>query len=204
MKKLFSNVNAWGIKSTNSKWGPWILCLLGVADASFFPLPVTTLFVAIILINSQKTFAYIVSLTAGIVLGAALGYLTGRYAWIDQKSHFTGIAQFFINNLPGFSAEAYLKAHLLFTKWSSLILLIATVTPLPYGLFSVSSGVFDINILIFLLMTLAGHGIKYLLLALLTRKMGPSITRLIKFTWRPVTVIPAACIVIAVIILKVV
>jgi membrane protein YqaA with SNARE-associated domain len=202
MNKWFSKMHAWSIQCTNAKWGPWILLLFGIADASFLPLPVTTLFIALSLLNSRKTMTYLVFLTFGIVAGASIGYLAGRYAWIDQKSQFTGFAQFFINNLPGFSVEAYQKIHLLFAKWGSWILLISTATPLPYGLLSVSSGVFNLNILIFLLVTLAGHGIKYMLLAVLTRKMGPSVNRLIEFTWRPVTVIPVACIVITLMVLK--
>jgi membrane protein YqaA with SNARE-associated domain len=204
MNKWFSKMHAWSIQCTNAKWGPWILLLFGIADASFLPLPVTTLFIALSLLNSRKTMTYLVFLTLGIVAGATFGYLTGRYAWIDQKSQFTGFAKFFINNFPGFSVEAYQRIHLLFAKWGSWILLIATTTPLPYGLFSVSSGVFNLNIFIFLLVTMAGHGIKYMLLALLTKKMGSSVNRLIEFTWRPVTVIPIACIVVTLVVLKVV
>jgi membrane protein YqaA with SNARE-associated domain len=204
MNKWFNKIHTWSIQCTNTKWGQWILLLFGIADASFLPLPVTTLFVALSLINSRKTLTYLVFLTLGIMTGATIGYLTGRYVWIDQKAQFTGFAQFFINYFPGFSVEAYQKIHILFATRGSWILLLATTTPLPYGLFSVSSGVFNINIFIFILVTMAGHVIKYLILALMAKKMGPSVNRFIEFSWRPVTVIPVACIVIAMVVLKVV
>jgi membrane protein YqaA with SNARE-associated domain len=204
MNNWLKRIQTWSLECTNAKWGPWILLLLGIADASFLPIPVTTLFVALSLLNSRKTLTYSIFLTLGIVAGATLGYMTGRFAWLDQHAGFTGLAQFFNNNLPGFSIESYQKIHILFTKWGTWILLLATGTPLPYGLFSISSGIFNINIFVFIFVTMAGHGIKYLFLAFLTKKMGASINRLIVFTWRPVTVIPVACLVIAIVVLKVV
>jgi membrane protein YqaA with SNARE-associated domain len=204
MNNWFKKIHDWSIQCTNAKWGPWILLFFGIADASFLPLPVTTLFVALSLINTRRTLTYLIFLTFGITAGATLGYLTGRYAWIDQKSELTSFAQFFVNNLPGFSVEAYEKIHLLYAKWGSWILLVGTTTPLPYGLFSVSSGVFNINIILFVLVTMAGHSVKYLLMALMAKKMGPSVNRMIEFTWRPVTVIPVAIIVIGLVVLKIV
>jgi membrane protein YqaA with SNARE-associated domain len=204
MNKWFKKAHSWSLQYADAKWGPWILFFGGVADASFFPLPVTTLFLALILLNTRNTLKFALFLTAGIVVGATAGYLAGRFAWLDPKMEFTGFAQFFINKIPGFSVDGYGRIHHLFSKWGSGILLLATTTPLPYGLFSVSSGVFNINIFVFVLATLMGHGIKYLALAYLTKRMGPAVNRIVAFTWRPVTVIPVACIVAAVVVLKVV
>lgn len=204
MNKKFKQLSEWSMECANAKWGPWILLLFGVADASFLPLPVTTLFLALSLINGRNTFKYALFLVAGIVAGATAGYLAGHYAWLDQKMEFTGFARFFINTIPGFSSAGYEKIHLLFSKWGSWILLLSASTPIPYGLFSVSSGVFNVNIFIFILATLTGHGIKYLLLAWMTKKMGPAVNKLIEFTWRPVTVIPVAFAVITIVVLKVV
>lgn len=176
----------------------------GVADASFLPLPVTTLFLALSLLNTRSILKFALFLTSGIVVGATAGYLAGRFAWLDPRMEFTGFAQFFIDKIPGFSVAGYDKIHHLFSRWGSGILLLATTTPLPYGLFSVSSGVFNINIFIFVLATLIGHGIKYLALAYLTNRIGPAVNRIISFTTRPVTVIPMICVVITLAVLKII
>jgi membrane protein YqaA with SNARE-associated domain len=204
MNKWFKNIHSWSLQYADAKWGPWILFLGGVADASFLPLPVTTLFLTLSMLNTRSTLKFVLFLTSGIVAGATAGYLAGRFAWLDPKMEFTGFAQLFIDKFPGFSVAGYSKIHMLFARWGSGILLLATTTPLPYGLFAVSSGVFNINIFIFVLATLIGHGTKYLLLAYLTKRMGPAVNRIIAFTWRPVTVIPVACFVIVMIVLKVV
>jgi len=204
MNKSFKKIHEWSLQYANAKWGPWILLVGGIIDASFLPLPVTTLFLALSLLNIKSTVKYALFLTAGIVGGATIGYLAGRFAWLDPRMEFTGFARFMIDRIPGFSVEGYGKIQSLFSHWGSWILLMATATPLPYGLFSVSSGVFNINIVIFIIATLAGHGIKYLVLAYFTRRMGPAVNRLIEFTWRPVTLIPAACVVITLVVLKVI
>jgi membrane protein YqaA with SNARE-associated domain len=204
MNKWFKKIFDWSLECANAKWGPWILLMCGVADASLLPLPVTTLFLALCLFNTRNTLKYALFLTAGIVAGATAGYLAGHYAWLDHNMEFTAFARFFTNKIPGFSVAGYDKTHILFSRWGSWILLLATSTPLPYGLFSVSSGVFNINIFIFVFATLIGHLIKYLLLAWLTKKMGPAVNTMIKFTWRPVTVIPLAFVVITIVVLKVV
>jgi len=204
MNKWFKKIHEWSLQYANAKWGPWILLLGGIADGSFLPLPVTTLFLGLTLLNSKHTLKYVLFLTLGISAGATAGYLTGRYAWLDPGMQFTGFAQFLINHFPGFSLAGYEKTHLLFSRWGSWILLLAASTPLPYGLFSISSGVFNINIIIFILATLTGHGIKYIVLSILARRMGPAVNRIIEFTWKPVALIPAACVVITVVVLKII
>jgi membrane protein YqaA with SNARE-associated domain len=204
MNKLFKKIHEWSLQYANAKWGPWILLVGGLVDASFLPLPVTTLFLALSLLNIKSILKNAMFLTAGIVAGATIGYLAGRFAWLDPGMEFTGFAHLMINHFPGFSIEGYDKIHMLYSKWGSWILLLASSTPLPYGLFSVSSGVFNINIIIFILATLIGHGFKYLLLAYLTKRMGPAVNRIIEFTWKPVALIPAACVVITLVVLKVI
>ena len=151
MNRWFKQIYDRSMECANAKWGPWILLLCGVADASFLPLPVTTMFLALSLFNTRSTFKYVLFLTTGIVVGATAGYLAGHYAWLDKKMEFTGFARFFINTIPGFSIAGYEKIHILFSRWGSWILLLSASTPIPYGLFSVSSGVFNINIFVFLL-----------------------------------------------------
>jgi membrane protein YqaA with SNARE-associated domain len=198
MNKLVNKLHLWSLQSSNSKWGPWILLICGIADASFLPLPVTTLFLALCLLNVRNILKYAIFLTSGIVTGAIIGYMIGRFAWMDPNSELTKFADFIINNFPGFSIDGYQKIHLLFTNWGSWILLAATATPIPYGLFSVSSGAFNVNIIIFIAATIAGHGAKYILLGYLTSKMGVSMNKIIEYSLKPVALFSKAFIFISV------
>jgi membrane protein YqaA with SNARE-associated domain len=204
MKKWIRDAYTRGMEFADSKWGPWILLIGGIADGSFMPLPVTTIFLTLCLLNPRNVYKYAVFLISGILAGSAAAYLTGHFAWLDSNAQFTGLANFFINNFPGFSAESYQKIHSLFSGWGSWILFMATATPIPYGLFSVSAGVFNINLALFLIVTLAGHSVKYVLLGYLSRRMGSSVSRIVEFSFKPVAIIPAVLIVIVLLVLRVV
>ncbi|MGC1391676.1 MAG: hypothetical protein WA816_11615, partial [Bacteroidales bacterium] len=176
-------------ETANTRFGLFILFICAVADASILPLPVTTLFLFLILLNSKMIPKYVLFVVLGTLSGALAGYLIGHFAWKKPDGEFTGAVQFLFNNLPGFSPVVYQKVHDMFTKWDLWIICAATVTPLPYGMFSISSGGFDVGILIFLLTTLVCQTLKYSFLALLTIKLGPEIKKITKFNWKPIAIL---------------
>jgi membrane protein YqaA with SNARE-associated domain len=130
------------------------------------------------------------------MVGAFAGYSIGRFLWIKQSGEFTAIAHFLFNNIPGFTVEIYEKVHTLFVKWDFWILGAATATPLPYGMLSVASGVFQINIFTFFITTLLSQCIKFVFLGFLTSRMGPWISKILEFNLKPVAIISTICILI--------
>lgn len=186
-----------------TKWGTWSLFICAFADASFLPLPTPMFFLALALLNITKTYTYALFATLGTLSGAIAGYSIGHFAWINMQGEFTGLAQFLFNNIPGFSEEIYDKIHILYSKWDFWILFIASSLPLPYKIFSISSGVFDINIFIFCIATLISQGIKFFLLALLIIKLGPEVKKLLEFNLKPIAIIATACIAIVIVAVKV-
>lgn len=202
MTELFKRLNVWILNWANTKWGQWVLFLCAFSDASIFGLPTPPLFLALALLNIKKVYKYALFGILGTLSGSVAGYLIGHFAWLDMNGEFTGLAQFLLNNIPGFSEAGYNKVHILYAKWDLWILFVAAALPLPYKIFSISSGVFDINLLIFCFATLASQGIKFLLLALLTIKLGPEVKKLLKLNWKPIAIIATACITIAVVVIK--
>ncbi len=196
MKDWFSRLHLRISETANTELGILILFICAVADASFLPLPVTTLFLFLVLLNPKMIRKYVIFVILGTLSGALAGYLIGHYAWQKPDGEFTGAVQFLFNNIPGFSPGVYIKVHDLFTKWDTWILCAATVTPLPYGMFSISSGVFDVGILIFLITTFICQTIKYSFLALLTIKLGPEIKKMAKFNWKPIAILAAVVLIV--------
>jgi membrane protein YqaA with SNARE-associated domain len=196
MKSWLKRLHIWITKLANTKWGTFALLICAFADSSFLPLPVTTFFLILIMLNPGMVFKYVLFVVLGTLAGSIAGYSIGHFAWFKPNGEFTVVVQFLFNNIPGFSAVVYEKVHILYTKWDFWILCGATVTPLPYGIFSVTAGVFSIHIIVFLLATLICQGIKYLFLAFFTVKIGPKFRRLIELNWRPVAIIIPVCIII--------
>jgi len=203
MKEWFKRLHFWSLQQADTKWGAWALFLCAFADASVLGLPTPMLFLGLTLLNIKKAYKYALFGILGTLAGSIAGYSIGHFAWINPEGEFTGLAQFLFNNIPGFSEAGYNKIHLLYAKWDFWILFIAAALPLPYKIFSISSGVFDINIFIFCLATLISQGIKFLLLAILTIKLGREVKKLLEFNWKPIAIAATACIAIVIVIIKI-
>jgi membrane protein YqaA with SNARE-associated domain len=202
MKKWYARFKLWSLDRANTKWGGWALFICAFFDASVFGLPTPMFFFALAMMNIRKIYVYALFGTIGTLTGALAGYSIGHFAWINTHGEFTGVAQFMFNNIPGFSETVYDKIHLLYTKWDFWILFVAAALPLPFKIFSISSGVFDINLLIFCFATLISQGAKFLVLALLTLKLGPEVKRLFEFNWKPIVIIATAFVAVTIILLK--
>jgi membrane protein YqaA with SNARE-associated domain len=203
MKTWFKKIRIWSLQWAGTKWGPWALFLCAFSDASILGLPTPMLFLALALLDITKAYRYALVGILGTLLGAMTGYLIGHFAWLNADGGFTGVAQFIFNNIPGFSEAGYDKIHLLYAKWDFWILFVAAALPLPYKIFSITSGVFDINLLIFCIATLVSQGLKFYLLALLTIKLGPEVKKLFRYNWKPIAIIATAGIAIAIILIKI-
>jgi membrane protein YqaA with SNARE-associated domain len=199
MKNWIKALHDWCLHWAKTRWGAWALFLCAFADASFLPLPTPMFFLTLTLLNITNTYKYALFGTSGILLGALAGYFAGHFTWLDAEGNFSGFAQFMINNIPGFTATAYNDIHLLFEKWDIWILLFASFMPLPYNIFSISSGVFDVNIFLFSIATFVGQGIRFYLMAFLIIKLGPEVKKLLEFKLKSMAIMVIACIAIVIV-----
>jgi membrane protein YqaA with SNARE-associated domain len=189
MKNWVSNLNIRISKIAETKWGIGALFLCAFVDAFFLPLPVTTIFLILILVNTERVWKYVVSVSLGTLAGALAGFLLGHYAWLKPDGEFTGVAQFLYNNIPGFSEEIYERVHVLYSRWDFWIVCGAAATPLPFSMFSIASGVFDVNLPAFLIATLISQSLKFTLIGIFGIKFSPRLRRLLEQNWKPVAII---------------
>jgi membrane protein YqaA with SNARE-associated domain len=170
------------LNKQSQKWGLWILFICSFADASFFPAPVLTLFILLVIVNYQKADNYVILATLGTLSGAIAGYFLGYIASVNLNIGSVGFLQYLNNHVPGFSQKGFHNIQLLYSKWNLWILFMASFSPIPYGLFSVSSGIFKINLTVFCFATLICQASKFWLLAFVTKRMGPRVKEL--FGWK--------------------
>ncbi len=188
MNKWLKSLHNWGMEWANTKWGSWALFVCAFADASFLPLPTPMFFIALTLLNITKAYKYALFGTMGTLTGALAGYSIGHFAWLDAHGEFTGIARFVYENIPGFTEAIYQSIHIQFSKWGLGILFVAPFIPVPYKLFSISSGAFDMNIFLFAIGTLIGQGFRFYLLSFLIIKIGPGVKKLFEFNKKYVAI----------------
>ncbi|MBE0675854.1 MAG: hypothetical protein IH591_14435 [Bacteroidales bacterium] len=144
------------------------LFIAAALDASFLPFPVTTMFVVFSLTRPNLSAQYAVTAVAGTMTGAAAGYLSGRYMWITPTGSFTTLASLFFEKVPGFSVEGYERVTLLYEQWDVGVIIGASATAIPFGLISISAGIFSLPPLAFFLSALIGQAAKYMVVAYLS------------------------------------
>jgi membrane protein YqaA with SNARE-associated domain len=203
MKNWFKAIHVWSMNWAATKWGARALFICAFFDASCLPLPTPMFFLTLTLLNTSKAYKYALFGTLGTLSGALAGYAIGYFAWLTPNGDYTSIARFMFNNIPGFSEELYIKIQLLYSKWDFWILFVAALIPVPYKIFSITSGVFDINLLVFSIATLVSQGIKFYLLALLIIKTGTAVKKVLEYNFKPIAIITSICIALVIVLISI-
>ncbi|AFN73420.1 Putative membrane protein [Melioribacter roseus P3M-2] len=171
LRKLYDWVLHW----SETPYGAAALFVLAFAEASFFPIPPDALLIALVLGSREKAFKFALICTAASVAGAAAGFGIGHYLWWDSPENFSALANFFFANVPGFTKELFFNVRNLYNEWNFWIIFTAGFTPIPYKVFTISGGAFDINFLLFITASVVGRGLRFFLVAGLIWKFGEQI-----------------------------
>lgn len=166
------------------KCGPVILFLCALVDASFFATPVTTLFTLTILIKGTNRTESLITVITGTLAGAVAGYALGHFVLIKGEDWLIQLSQSVIENNAGFSVDLYYKIRSYFQSYGLLVLFAGSFTPVPYGMFSITSGMFNFNLLSFIFVTLISQVIKYTLITFLVSKGSDRIRSIIELRKR--------------------
>jgi len=171
LRKLYDWVLYWA----ETPYGAAALFILAFAESSFFPIPPDALLIALVLGSQKKAFKFALICTVGSISGAVLGYLIGHYLWWTPNNEFSSLATFFFSNFPGFTQEIFFRVQELYNQYNFWIVFTAGFTPLPYKVFTVSAGAFNVNFPLFMIASIIGRGARFFLVSALIWKFGPPI-----------------------------
>ena len=148
------------------------LFLISAAESSFFPVPPDPLLLALCLGASRKSLRFAGICTLASVLGGMVGYAIGAGAWnVTQDWFFTYV--------PGVTPEAFQEVRRFYDTNGFAAIFLAGLTPIPYKVFTLASGVFSINFSVFVLASVLSRGLRFFLVAALVYHFGPAIERFI-------------------------
>ena len=179
VKRLYDWVLSW----SESKWGALALFVLAFAESSFFPIPPDVLLIALCIGAVAKSFRFAAICLVGSVLGALAGYAIGHYAWTTADGSYTALASWCFEHI--FTVEKFNDVKALYDKWDFWIVFTAGFTPIPYKLFTITGGLFGINLPMFVIASVVSRGLRFFLIAGLIWKFGPTIKTFIDkyFNW---------------------
>lgn len=149
---------------------PYVLLILGVmsfSESAFFIIPPEVLLIPLALANPNMALWYALITTITSVLGAMFGYLIGK------KGGKPILYKLF--------AKHHIEAvKTMFHKYDSKAIFISAFTPIPFKVFTIAGGVFNINFKRFLIASILGRGSRYFLLAGLIYIFGETIRNFIE------------------------
>ena len=171
---MFDNLLNKTLKLASHKSAKKILALISFAESSFFPIPPDIMIIPMVI--AKKTEYLIIFLIATIfsALGGLLGYFIGSM-FIDIAMHvveFYGYEDKVIdlkNNLTN-NTNYYVFLGALF---------LAGFTPLPFKVFTITSGIIGFNIFLFFFICLISRGLRFFVVSYLAYKFGNVFTNFI-------------------------
>lgn len=169
IKRLYDWVLSW----SSSRWGWLALFVIALCESSWFPIPPDILLIALCLGATKKSFRFAGITLLGSIIGAMLGYAIGHFLWTTPAGEATAIANFFYDNV--FSVESFENVGAMYDKYNFWIVFTAGFTPLPYKLFTIAGGMFDINFVMFLIASTISRGMRFFVIAWLIWRFGQPI-----------------------------
>tara|TARA_B100000900_G_C20341181_1_gene618278 strand:- start:170 stop:739 length:570 start_codon:yes stop_codon:yes gene_type:complete len=132
---------------------------LTILESIVFPIPVDPLLAACVYARSND-WLKIGILTA---LWSVVGGVVGWYMGFAVQGFVSDALQLLPHQIAG--PEKFSAVSVAFEKFGIILVLIGAFTPLPYKVIAISAGLFGYALLPFIVFSLIGRGVRFLLIA---------------------------------------
>ena len=141
-----------------------ILGFVSLIESIIFPIPVDPFLAGLTLAVPKKALKFALLCTIGSVIGGVIGWMLGYFIGSSVEN--------ILLNIPWFTEEKFDAVKLAYNQNGMLIIFLGAFTPLPYKIITVTSGIAGINIIGFIFMSIVGRGIRFFIVAYLTKFFG--------------------------------
>ena len=162
-KKLYNK----SIELASNKRSNLYLGIVSFIESSFFPIPPDVMVVPMVLAKKSSYLKIFLIATIFSVLGGIFGYLIG-YLFIDLAMY---VIEFYNYE------NKVLKLKMDLSQGSGMVIWLGTLflagfTPLPYKVFTITTGLIGFDIIAFIIISLISRGLRFFLVSFLTFKFG--------------------------------
>ena len=141
-----------------------VLGFISMIESIIFPLPVDPFLAALTLAVPRKAFRFAFICTIGSVIGGIIGWFLGYLIGPSIENLFL--------YFPWFTEEKFNAVKFAYKENGMLIIFLGAFTPLPYKIITITSGIAEVNIIAFVLMSILGRGIRFFIVAYLVKFFG--------------------------------
>ena len=163
INKLYQN----SLKLAAHKSSKMFLAIISFVESSFFPIPPDVMIVPMVMAKKNDYLKIFLIATLFSTMGGLLGYFIGSY--------FLNISMSVVEFYGYENKVIALKSSL--TIGSGVYIWLATLflagfTPLPFKVFTITSGMIEFNLLIFFFICLISRGLRFFIVSYLSFKFG--------------------------------
>ena len=140
------------------------------AESTFFPIPPDVQLAPMVLAQPERAYFYAAVCTIASVLGGLLGYAIGYFlepvglqmlAWLGK-------------------ADTFEASKALFQQHGAWVILIKGLTPIPFKLITIASGIFQFNLALFIALCVVTRGARFFLVAFVLKRWGPPMLAIVE------------------------
>lgn len=156
----------WTISLAEHRYALVALAIVSFLESSVFPIPPDILMIPMIIAAPRRAFLIAGVCLVSSVLGGLLGYYIG-YGLFESVGRPV---------LEFYGKDAYFEEFSTkYNEWGAWAVLIAGVTPFPYKVITILSGVTGLNFMVFMVASIIARGFRFFLVAGLLWKFGEPI-----------------------------
>ena len=144
-----------------------LLGFVAFIESFFFPVPPDLMIVPMVVAKRGDYLKIFLIATVGSVLGGLFGYMLGVY-FLDASMF---IIEFYGYEEKVFAIQDKMSTRGGFLTWLGIMFL-AGFTPLPFKVFTITSGVIGFNITVFFFICLFTRGLRFFLVSYFTNIFG--------------------------------
>jgi membrane protein YqaA with SNARE-associated domain len=167
---MFRALYDWTLRVARHRHAIPGMAAVSFAESSFFPIPPDVMLVPMVLARRHQAYLIATVCTIASVAGGAFGYAIGYFLY-DSLGEY-------LANLYGMH-DAMAEYQDWYADYGVWVILVKGLTPIPFKLVTIASGLAQFNLLLFILLATVTRGVRFFAMAFLLRRYGRPIQRFI-------------------------
>jgi len=164
---MFNNLYQKSLKLASHKSSKFFLAIISFFESSFFPIPPDIMIVPMVIAKKNDYLKIFLIATIFSSLGGLLGYFIGL-SFLDLAMK---VVEFYNYEEKVLNLKSNLSSGSGLYVWL-VTLFLAGFTPLPFKVFTITSGIIGFNLFIFFLICLLARGLRFFIVSYLSFKFG--------------------------------
>ena len=172
---MFKELYKKSLKLAGHKSSKIFLAIISFAESSFFPVPPDIMIVPMVVAKKNDYLKIFLIATSFSALGGLFGYFIGS----TFLEFAMTIVEFYGYEEKVLDLQSQLSSRKGFLFWLGTLFL-AGFTPLPFKVFTITSGIINFNVIIFFFICLISRGLRFFIVAFLSAKFGKAFSYFIE------------------------